>query len=223
MTEYQNQTIPEPAAPERRSPIRITKRLLLSIIAVVLVGALYFFFGGWLTARGQESKTELSAVTVSNQLRQADELVTMSYYYTNMGQFKNSSEFYGVIIPFTTKSFILTYDGIIKAGVDLSAAKIECGEFAVTITLPHAKILSHTIDEESLKVFDEKTSIFNPFTVEDYNGFQRDQKAVMEEKALANGLLSRAEDQAKEAVAQLISPMLDENVKLTVTFSAHAK
>lgn len=219
MTEYQNQTGPDLDAPAKKHPFRATKRLLLGIAAVVLVGALCFFCGGWFAGRDAGGKTELSAVTVSNQLRQADELVTMSYYYTNMGQFKNSSEFYGVTIPFTTKSFILTYDGVIKSGVDLSAAKVECTETTVSITLPRAAILSHTIDEESLKVFDEKTSIFNPFTVEDYNGFQRDQKAVMEQKALANGLLSRAEEQAEEAVTQLIRPLLGEEMQLSVKCS----
>ena len=36
---------------------------------------------------------------------------------------ESSNDFYGVKIPFTTKSFILTYDGTIKAGVDLEAAE----------------------------------------------------------------------------------------------------
>ena len=85
-------------------------------------------------------------------------------------------------IPFTTKSFILTYDGTVKAGVDLDGAEVSVSGTTVTITLPEAEILSHEIDEDSMEVFDEKTSIFNPFTVEDFTSFQSDQKAAMEEK-----------------------------------------
>lgn len=143
----------------------------------------------------------------------------MSYYYTNMGQFKNSSEFYGVKVPFTTKSFILTYDGVIKAGVDLREADVEVRGNSVNVRLPRAKILAHTIDENSLKVFDEKTSIFNPFTVEDYNGFQRDQKVVMEEKAVANDVLRCAEEQAKKAVRELLAPILPPTADVSVICS----
>ena len=38
------------------------------------------------------------------------------------------------------------------------------------------------VDESSVKIFDEKTSIFNPFTVEDYTAFYTDQKKSVEEK-----------------------------------------
>ena len=58
----------------------------------------------------------------------------------------------------------------------------------LTPNIPEAEILSHEIDEHSMEVFDEKTSIFNPFTVEDFTSFQSDQKAAMEEKALSRGL-----------------------------------
>ena len=37
------------------------------------------------------------------------------YYYTNMGRFENQVDFYGWKVPFTTKSFIVSYDGVIKA------------------------------------------------------------------------------------------------------------
>ena len=100
--------------------------------------------------------------------------------------------------------------------MDLTEAEVEVKGSTVNITLPRAKILSHTIDETSLKVFDEKTSIFNPFTVEDYNGFQRDQKAVMEEKAVANDVLQFAEERAKEAVRGILEPLLPESASVSV-------
>lgn len=42
-----------------------------------------------------------------------------------------------------------------------------------------------------MEVFDEKTSIFNPFTVEDFTSFQSDQKAAMEERPCPAGFWRR--------------------------------
>ena len=134
-----------------------------------------------------------------------------------MAQFESSNDFYGVKIPFTTKSFILTYDGTIKAGVDLSRATVDVEGSTVRITLPQAAILSHEIDEDSVEVFDEKTSIFNPFTVEDFSSFQADQKKSMEEKALGKGLLDEAQAKAEASVRQLLSPALPEGTELEVS------
>lgn len=140
----------------------------------------------------------------------------MDYRYTNMAQFTSSNDFYGVTIPFTTKKFILPYDGEIKAGVDLSQARATVDGADVTVTLPATRILSHEIDEGSVEVFDEKTSIFNPFTVEDFASFQADQKAEMEEKALGKGLLEQAAEKAEDSVKALLAPLLEEGMTLSV-------
>ena len=155
-------------------------------------------------------------MVLQNQLTEIRELATVTYAYTNMAQFENSNDFYGVKIPFTTKSFILTYDGTIKAGVDLEAAEVSISGDTVTVTLPEAEILSHEIDEDSVEVFDEKTSIFNPFTVEDFTAFQADQKAAMEERALSSGLLEEARAKAVSGVEQLLSAALPESCTLEI-------
>ena len=78
----------------------------------------------------------------------------------------------------------------------------------VTVTLPQAEILSHEIDEDSVKIYDEKTSIFNAFTIEDYTSFYADQKKTVEKKARDKGLMSEAQTQAENAVRQLLDPVL---------------
>ena len=111
----------------------------------------------------------------------------------------------------------LTYDGIIKAGIDLSKVDLDVSGSAVRVKLPEAEILSHEISEDSVEVFDEKTSIFNPFRVEDFTSFQADQKVIMEEKAIAQGLLSEAQKKASEQVQLLLQSVLPEDASLTVT------
>lgn len=196
----------------RLRPFRTAKYLLLGVLLCAVVGTVCWFAG----RGGVEETTELDAVVLENQLTGISELASVTYSYTNMAQFRNSSEFYGMTVPFTTKSFILTYDGVIKAGVDLSAAEVRVSGTAVTVKLPEAAILSHEIDEDSVEVFDEKTSIFNPFTVEDMAAFQADQKQAMEAKALDKGLLTEAAEKAKISVEALLSAALPEGYTRTV-------
>ena len=195
-------------------PLKTAKYLWLGILLCALVGGACFFGGRW--SAGQSENTQIDAVVLQNQLTEIRELATVTYAYTNMAQFESSSDFYGVKVPFTTKSFILTYDGTIKAGVDLDGAAVDISGTTVTVTLPEARILSHEIDEDSVEVFDEKTSIFNPFTVEDFTSFQADQKAAMEERALSRGLLEEARSKAVSSVKQLLAAALPDTYTVEI-------
>ena len=181
-------------------PLRTARYLWLGILLCALVGGACFLGGRWSAGRSETAK--IDTVVLQNQLSEIRELATVTYAYTNMAQFESSNDFYGVKIPFTTKSFILTYDGTVKAGVDLDGAEVSVSGTTVTITLPEAEILSHEIDEDSMEVFDEKTSIFNPFTVEDFTSFQSDQKAAMEEKRASGGGSRQSRLQRRAAVCR---------------------
>ena len=187
-------------------PLRTARYLWLGILLCALVGGACFLGGRWSAGRSETAK--IDTVVLQNQLSEIRELATVTYAYTNMAQFESSNDFYGVKIPFTTKSFILTYDGTVKAGVDLDGAEVSVSGTTVTITLPEAEILSHE--------FDEKTSIFNPFTVEDFTSFQSDQKAAIEEKALSRGLLAEARAKAVSSVEQLFAAALPDTYTVTV-------
>lgn len=197
------------------SPLSLFKQGKLIIFGVIL--AIVCFAVGFFSGGREEKPPVLSSITVENQLQQISQLATIRYSYTNMGQFENSNEFYGIKLPFTTKSFIVAYDGTITAGVDLTQAKVTVTDQKVTIALPAPQILSHEVDPNSLEVFDETTSIFNPITIEDYTGFQADQQGVMEDKAIQGGLLTQAKDQAETAIGGLITPLLQEGQTLEIT------
>lgn len=200
---------------EKRHPLKTVRTLVLGVALCAAVG-LGCFFAGRSSAGEHEENTRLDAVMLEARLTEISELAVVDYHYTNMAQFENSSDFYGVRLPFTTKRFILTYDGEIKAGVDLRDAGVAVGENAVTVRLPEAKILSHEIDEDTVQIFDEKTSIFNPFTVEDFTAFQAAQKDAMEEKAVESGLLEAAAERARRDAGLLLRSLLPEEYSLTV-------
>ena len=200
---------------KRFRPVKLLRQVGILLAACALVGAACFLTGRY-GAGKTEKEPEISAVVLENRLAEISELASITYNYTNMAQFESSNDFYGMKVPFTTKKFILTYDGVIKAGIDLSQAKVETSGETVRVRLPEAQILSHEIDESSVEVFDEKTSIFNPFTVEDFTAFQAAQKTIMEEKALERGLLEEAGTKAADAVRALVSAALPEDTALTV-------
>lgn len=178
------------------------KFTFVKIIFLLVLGCA-LFFGGMLKMK-KDMTPKMTTDLINNRLEEAKELTTLKYHYTNMGQFENQSDFYGWKVPFTTKSFIVSYDGTIHAGVNLEKAVVGFGNNRIDIQIPNSTILSHEIDEESLKVFLEKDTIFNPIKIEDYNDFAKDQKKVVEEKAIKNGLLTEANEKAEKTIKELL-------------------
>lgn len=186
-----------------------TKFTLIKIVILIVLAAVIFIAGMMQMKKNMEPT--ITSELINNRLEDAKELTTLKYHYTNMGQFQNQSDFYGWKVPFTTKSFIVSYDGLINAGVDLQEATVNVTDKKIQIKIPHAKILSHEIYEDSLQVFLEKDSIFNPIKISDYNDFSMDQKKVVEEKAIEKGLLAEADKRSEEAIKDILR--LDQYLK----------
>jgi len=190
----------------RRKHFRLRRPLISLLLLALLMGGMFLWGASW---GGQNSTPQITADIIGQQLHDIQELAVVEYHYTNMGRFENQLDFYGWQVPFTTKRFIVSYDGVIKAGIDLNELKIEVrtSEHRVIITLPQAKILSHVIPEDSIEVFDETRNIFNPISINDYTGFSSDQKSEVEQKAIDNGLLTQAAQRAAVSVRTLLSSL----------------
>lgn len=158
----------------------------------------------------------LTGQVLEEQLQTVQQLVSVEYFYTNMGSFENQKDFHGWKVPFTTKRFIVSYDGTIHAGVDLARARVRVKGTAVTVTLPKAAILSHEIPEESIRVLDESSSVFNPIRIQDYTGFTMEEKKAVEKRAVENGLLDTAGEKARTAVEAFLT-LLPEMEGYTLT------
>ena len=190
------------AAKERKFQLRLKQRLIA--VGVVLLAVVLAFFLGMLRG-GSQSAPKITSDLLGQQLREVSDLVSVEYHYTNMGKFENTLDFYGWEVPFTTKSFIVSYDGVIRAGVDLSQAQVEISGNTITVTLPETEILSNEVEEGSLEVYDETHNIFNPISIEDYAGFTADQKQSIEQKAVENGLLTAGQERAESTVREFLS------------------
>lgn len=195
--------------------IQISQTLKNMIVIIII--AVVFFFVGKIWPSGEEP-TAITSDLLSQQIQSISELASVEYNYTNMGKFENQATFYGWKVPFTTKSFILSYDGKIKAGIDMSLVEVHMSGKNINISIPEAKILSHEIDEKSIEVFDETKNIFNQISITDYNQFAIDQKESMENKTKEKGLLEEAQNKAQETIKTFVESMCssDDEYKIEI-------
>lgn len=173
---------------------------IILLIGLALFAA--FFYGK--RQMKSEMEPEITSSLIYNKLVSAKELTTLKYHYTNMGHFENQNTFYGYKVPFTSKEFIVSYEGLINAGIDLDKMKVDVSDKSIEIKIPPAEILSHEIYEDSLKVYDERESIFNRIDIEDYNNFSKDQKTEVEKRAIKKGLLKEADEESKKAIQEIL-------------------
>ena len=189
------------------------KRLtLVLVICIVFVVALFIgvFASGFLGERffRVEEKTEINATTIEESIRAISELVTLSYNYTDVGSFSDQKvvTLFGAEFnaPFGKKSFVITYEGEMKIGIDMGQVSIDVEDGAIVVGMPPAKIMSHVVMEDSVQLYDEKSGLFNQISVTDYTEFMAERKPAMEEKAASSGLLDQARDNARAQIEALL-------------------
>ena len=118
-------------------------------------------------------------------------------------------------LPLTSKSFLVSYDGTVSAGIkDLSKANVtENEDGTLTITLPEVEIFETTLNNDSLEIFDEKNNILNEITIKDYNDSQIRIKDKIKEEALKNGIIKTAQKNAEIVIKSMFAD-IDKEVKI---------
>lgn len=226
-----------------RDKVKMIKRGIIAVVLILIVAFLAVFFKGRSSATEkyenkikeleaevdrlskpvavyEEASKEVTISLIESEIKDIGELTTIEYLYTNAGKFEDPKELFGVNIPFTTKSFIAKWDGIIKAGVtiDQIIVKINDANKEIIIYMPKAKILSHEIDNGSIETLDEKDGLFNPVKVEDVREFDAVSKDAMDERAIENGILDKAFENAKEIIEKLVNNDAVQEQGYTITF-----
>ena len=170
----------------------------------------------------EEAAQEIDIAVINAEIRDIGELATIEYLYTDAGKFEDPAELFGKEIPFsfTTKSFIAKWDGSIKAGVDISkvTAEVNESEKEIVVHIPKAEILSHEVDDESIETLDEKDGLFNKLKIDDIRAFDANSKDAMEKRAIENGLLDKALENAKAIIRKLIDNDIVKELEYDITF-----
>lgn len=178
--------------------------MLIMILIGIVIGAFLFF--GMVNLNIVQSEPQITGTVVLRELESASSLITTRYNYSKVGKYENSLELNGWSIPLTGKYFILTYDGQVLLGCDLEKADVDVNTLSktITVTLDPVEILSNTIDENSIEVYDESKNIFNPISVDDYKTFATSQKDLIEKEIREKPIYEEAAANTKEAVEKIL-------------------
>lgn len=156
----------------------------------------------------QNAEPVITSTQLKEQLESVRELVTQKYLYTDAdrGEY-HKTWIFDWDMPFSDKSFLLRYDGVIKAGIDLNEVEIDVNEDTRTIivTLPPSRITDHNVPQETIETIETKDGLFNKVTIDDSNALISERKKVMEEKAVERGLLVDADAEARAVVKAFFS------------------
>ena len=164
-----------------------------------------------LSNRSTDEELGYDRTAVLNRVVPIQELALVKYNYSGVIGFKD----FLINVPLTEKSFLLKYNGHIKAGVDFEKMKIEVSNKDIHISLPRATILETAIDEKSIKVYNESMNAFNPLTIADYNKAIMNEKENMISGAISQGILKDAAKQAEMVLTTIMKDMGFENITIT--------
>ena len=195
-----------------------TKKAIGGIVAILLVAILIFYAGTRFASGSDEPK--ITATGLTQQLQEIEELATMSYNYTKVGKFSDNLKFNGWDIPLTQKSFLITYNGKLKAGIKMDKIQTSIENNTIVVSIPEIEILSNEIDENSIEVYDETKNVFNPISISDYTAFAKKQKETVAEEAIENGLLSEAATKTQSTIKKYLNaiPGISDSYEIEVKF-----
>lgn len=162
---------------------------------------------------------EIIQSVLSSEMSDISELASAEYLFTNAARFTDTKHIAGIFDWITKKSFVQKWDGVIKAGVNLQNVAVSISGDTITITLPAAEILSYEIDYESVEVLDEKNNIFNPISVEDKANFDAETAEAMKARAIENGLLEKAQKNAENIIANLLTASIENIQEYNIVFA----
>ncbi len=190
----------------------------VTVAAVLLAAAMIVGYAGNRRAEEEEttktvtSRTEkekrdrvmisTNTETIRDGLQKMGVLVTQEYYFTQVETYTKEKNIF-IVIP-TRSGFMYSYDGAVTAGVDLQKVSVRTDEErgVISIDLPESEIQAVTIDRDTFRIYSERESLWNPLKLEDYNISLAEFEDAAKEKALANGILERSDEQAQKLVRE---------------------
>lgn len=172
---------------------------LVASIALITVG----FLGARLLEK--EDNMKVSASSIEEKLSKCSDLTTARLDYRGIIRYED-----GDIQYINKKSFSMIYDAHIKAGIDLSQAKVSVNGKKITVTIPKPEIQDIVVDPDSLEFYDEKLALFNWTKKEDTAKAMKAAKEDADQKAAQTELIQQASEQARTVITTLLIPITEE-------------
>lgn len=192
---------------QKRKKINKLLILLIVIICVIIcINMLHRF----------KSNIYKDNTTVLNTITQVVELNTVKYSYSNIITVKKDKTFKNIKIPFTDKSFIIKYNGVINGGIDpqdINIIKNTGNE--IIIEIEKCKILDHYIDDENIYVYDVNSSIFNRLEVEEVLEELNINKKEYEQKIISEGFMDEIKNITKTGLINMLKNIGYKEITIT--------
>lgn len=189
---------------------KFNKQLILLIVIICVTICSYIL-------HKLNNDTYKDNTTVLNTITKVIELNTVKYNYSNVITVQKDKSFKNIKIPFTNKSFIIKYNGIIKGGIesqDINIVKNTGNE--ISIEIDKCRILDHYIDDENIYVYDASNSIFNKLEAQEVLDELNASKKEYEQKIINEGFMEEIKNITKVSLVNML-----ENIgyqEITITF-----
>lgn len=168
----------------------------LVVILVIIAGiCLAGVFGG---LRNDYKTTKLRFENIG-------ELATQVAYATEVGSIKDSRKIYGFEIPFTQSSYIYSYDFVIKVGFDFSQIDWKVDGSVVKVKMPAPEVFSNEIKLDTLKVYNDKESVFTNIDHGTVNENSSEMQKDAEKSAVENGVFDMAKQNAETIIKSFLA------------------
>ena len=190
-------------------------------IKLVLIGVLVGAIGGFVPLAHPGGRTDIDLTVLEESMEQNRELSTANYLYTSSVSVTDQNTlaalgFEDVVLPWTDATYILEFDGEIKAGYDLQDVVPQVEGDTIVIELPKPEILSHETGDVAVTY--EQQNIANPLRAGEESSWIEGQKSEMEERAISLGLYDEAERNARVAFETLFAEAIPDDATLEIQF-----
>lgn len=179
---------------------KINKALILFLFLILLISGIYF-----ISNKYKKESIYKDNIKVINTLSQVLDISTVKYNYSNIVEIKKDKSISNIKIPFTEKSFIIKYNGIINGGVkpeDIEVVSNTGDE--ILIEIKKCQILDHYIDDENIYVYDIKNSIFNKLDIQEALDEISNCKKEYEEKIISEGFMEEIQKNTKVSIENIL-------------------
>ena len=159
-------------------------------------------------------QTSITSEFVEQQISEISELATLHHHYRKNANYQDAKKLLEYMpdwrINKSIKEFSLVYEGDVKLGYNLKDIKIlvEPNTQSIFIYLPEPRILSHSIDFESIQILWERQGWFNNIRFEDFKQF-----FILEQKKYEQENSAELKRRAREHAMKLIQLRLGTTIE----------
>ena len=173
-------------------------------------------------------RTSITSEFVEQQISEISELATLHHHYRKNANYQDAKKLLEYMpdwrINKSIKEFSLVYEGDVKLGYNLKDIKIlvDPNTQSIFIYLPEPRILSHSINFESIQILWERQGWFNNIRFEDFKQFFISEQKKYEQEN-SEELKRRAREHAMKLIQLRLGTTIEHGYKVNLEQRDHVQ